>query len=253
MRLGAVTGAALDGGGSTTMAFDGTLLNRPSDPAGERPIAESLSLFYYGVYAPELPRRRPLAERRRRGRAADARVQARPAVDGEREADRAGRLASARSTPARRRRSARTARSGRRRAAPEGRLALRRRRDRRPRSHVDRRALVLRQQHARLARGPGARRGGTLRGAFTLSRTSQVRGTVLDRVGRGRCGRSPARSLPAGAQAITWNDAERVRFAVRAGTLSASRDGARTRSASVSLTAPFTISAASARPPPSPR
>ena len=31
VRLGAVTGMALDGGGSTTMAFDGALLNRPSD------------------------------------------------------------------------------------------------------------------------------------------------------------------------------------------------------------------------------
>ena len=31
VRLGAVTGMALDSGGSTTMAFDGTLLNRPSD------------------------------------------------------------------------------------------------------------------------------------------------------------------------------------------------------------------------------
>ena len=37
------------------MAFEGALLSRPSDPTGERPIAESLSLFYYGVQAPELP------------------------------------------------------------------------------------------------------------------------------------------------------------------------------------------------------
>jgi hypothetical protein len=54
MRLGAVTASALDAGGSTTMAFDGKLLNRPSDPGGERPVAESLLLFYYGVYAPAL-------------------------------------------------------------------------------------------------------------------------------------------------------------------------------------------------------
>src|SRR5207253_3876286 len=52
MRLGAVTASALDSGGSTTMAFDGKLLNRPSDPGGERPVAEALTLFYYGVYAP---------------------------------------------------------------------------------------------------------------------------------------------------------------------------------------------------------
>jgi hypothetical protein len=51
-RLGAVTASALDAGGSTTMAFDGKLLNLPSDPSGERPVAESLNVFYYGAYAP---------------------------------------------------------------------------------------------------------------------------------------------------------------------------------------------------------
>src|SRR4051812_26939067 len=52
IRLGAVTASALDAGGSTTMAFDGKLLNRPSDPGGERPVAESLAILYTGVYAP---------------------------------------------------------------------------------------------------------------------------------------------------------------------------------------------------------
>ena len=52
VRLGAVTGSAFDGGGSTTMAFDGKLLNRPSDPGGERPTSTGLQLMYYGVYAP---------------------------------------------------------------------------------------------------------------------------------------------------------------------------------------------------------
>jgi hypothetical protein len=56
-RLGCVTASALDGGGSTTMAFDGRLLNRPSDPGGERAVAEALTLFYYGVYAPAPPAR----------------------------------------------------------------------------------------------------------------------------------------------------------------------------------------------------
>ncbi|HZB24075.1 MAG TPA: phosphodiester glycosidase family protein [Gaiellaceae bacterium] len=54
-RLGAVTANALDGGGSSTMAFEGSLLNRPSDPGGERAVAESLSVLYYGVHAPQLP------------------------------------------------------------------------------------------------------------------------------------------------------------------------------------------------------
>ncbi len=52
VRLGAVTGSALDAGGSTTMAFDGTLLNRPSDPGGERPVSTSLQLMYYGAFVP---------------------------------------------------------------------------------------------------------------------------------------------------------------------------------------------------------
>lgn len=50
-RLGVVTASALDAGGSTTMAFDGGVLNRPSDPGGERAVADALFLFYYGVYA----------------------------------------------------------------------------------------------------------------------------------------------------------------------------------------------------------
>ncbi len=54
VRLGAVTGSAFDGGGSTTLAFDGGLLNRPSDPAGERPASTALQLMYYGVYAPSV-------------------------------------------------------------------------------------------------------------------------------------------------------------------------------------------------------
>ena len=52
VRLGAVTASALDAGGSTTMAFDGELLNRPSDPGGERPVADGLFVFYSGVHAP---------------------------------------------------------------------------------------------------------------------------------------------------------------------------------------------------------
>jgi Phosphodiester glycosidase len=52
VRLGAVTASALDGGGSTAMAFDGKLLNRPSDRGGERPVADTLALLYSGAYAP---------------------------------------------------------------------------------------------------------------------------------------------------------------------------------------------------------
>ena len=52
VRLGAVTGSAFDGGGSSSLAFDGTLLNRPSDRGGERPVSNALQLMYFGVYSP---------------------------------------------------------------------------------------------------------------------------------------------------------------------------------------------------------
>ena len=48
--LGARTAMALDAGGSTTMAFNGRVLNHPSDGA-ERAVADSLMVFYYGIYA----------------------------------------------------------------------------------------------------------------------------------------------------------------------------------------------------------
>jgi hypothetical protein len=51
VRLGAVTGTGLDGGGSSTMAFDGALLNRPSDSGGERAVSEGLFVLYTGVVA----------------------------------------------------------------------------------------------------------------------------------------------------------------------------------------------------------
>ena len=51
VRLGAVTAVAMDAGGSSTMAFDGNVLNRPSD-GSERPVSECLCLLYSGVYAP---------------------------------------------------------------------------------------------------------------------------------------------------------------------------------------------------------
>jgi hypothetical protein len=51
VRLGAVDASGLDSGGSTTMAFEGKLLNRPSEPGGERSVADGLFVFYYGVHA----------------------------------------------------------------------------------------------------------------------------------------------------------------------------------------------------------
>src|SRR4029450_7221518 len=50
VRYGAVRGMGLDGGGSSTMAFEGTVLNSPSD-GKERAVSTALMLEYYGVYA----------------------------------------------------------------------------------------------------------------------------------------------------------------------------------------------------------
>ena len=53
-RLGAVRASGVDPGDSVTVAFEGRLLNRPSDPSGERAVKEALLVKYYGVYAPPL-------------------------------------------------------------------------------------------------------------------------------------------------------------------------------------------------------
>jgi len=52
VRLGAVTAMALDAGGSSTMAFEGTVLNQPSD-GSERAVSDALMVLYYGAYARE--------------------------------------------------------------------------------------------------------------------------------------------------------------------------------------------------------
>jgi hypothetical protein len=51
-NLGAVTAMGFDGGGSSTLAFDGRVLNRPSDGAPRR-VANALMLQYLGIYAPK--------------------------------------------------------------------------------------------------------------------------------------------------------------------------------------------------------
>ena len=55
VRLGAVTAMGFDGGGSSTIAFQGKVLNRPSDGV-PRSVAEGLFVFYYGIYAPKASR-----------------------------------------------------------------------------------------------------------------------------------------------------------------------------------------------------
>ena len=50
-HYGAVTAMAFDGGGSAEMAFNGHVLNTPSD-GHERPLSDSFQLVYIGAYAP---------------------------------------------------------------------------------------------------------------------------------------------------------------------------------------------------------
>jgi exopolysaccharide biosynthesis protein len=42
LEFGAVDAINLDGGGSTTMVVDGSVVNRPSDPTGERPVSDAI-------------------------------------------------------------------------------------------------------------------------------------------------------------------------------------------------------------------
>ena len=42
IELGAQDAINLDGGGSTTMVVNGTVVNRPSDPTGERPVSDAI-------------------------------------------------------------------------------------------------------------------------------------------------------------------------------------------------------------------
>ena len=42
VELGAIEAINLDGGGSTTMVVKGVIVNRPSDPTGERPVSDAI-------------------------------------------------------------------------------------------------------------------------------------------------------------------------------------------------------------------
>jgi exopolysaccharide biosynthesis protein len=43
--LGAVDALNLDGGGSSTTVVNGTLVNRPSDATGERPVGDTIQVL----------------------------------------------------------------------------------------------------------------------------------------------------------------------------------------------------------------
>ena len=88
VRLGAVTGMALDSGGSATMAFDGTLLNRPVR-AGAADLDRPALPVHRRLRAAGRGGR--LARRRRRRRQAEPPLQGRAALDRRGEAAAAGR------------------------------------------------------------------------------------------------------------------------------------------------------------------
>jgi hypothetical protein len=236
-RLGAWTASALDGGGSATMAFEGALLNRPSDGSGERAIANSVNLFYYGVHAPELPEevvspngdgfadRQLLAYKIVRPSTVNARL---IAPDGtEQPVDVGGRTTLG------------TYRFPWAGTAPEGRW----------RFVVDstddlgRASQAERQFVLNLTLGslsvPSARRGAPVRAAFTLTRPAQVRATVLTATGAAIRGLAP-RQLPAGPQSFVWDGRMPGGSLARAGRYQL-RITAQNELGAVSQSSPFTV------------
>ena len=237
MRLGVWTGASLDGGGSATMAFEGELLNRPSDLSGERSVAESLNLFYYGVQAPELPvdvvspngdgvnERQTLAYKIVRPSTVNARLIGpdggeRPVEVGPKSALGTYRFQWGEATP-----------EGLWRFVVDATDDL-------GRSSQAERSFFLNLTLGTLSVS-GAQRGGTVSSTFQLTRPAQVRGTVLTAAGA-TLRTLPPRSLTPGPQTITWNGRNAYGSLVRAGRYQL-RVTAQNEIGTVSLTGPFTI------------
>jgi hypothetical protein len=237
-RLGAVTASGLDGGGSATMAFEGRLLNRPSDPGGERAVAESLNVFYYGVHVPELgenvvsPNGDGVAERQTfsykivRPSTVNARLVAPdgsqvPVDVGDRPT--VGTYRFPPWTP--------PALEGVWRFLVDSTDDL-------GRASTAERAFVVNNTLSSLV-VPNVRRRSTVRAGFTLSRPASVRVTILTANGAALRG-LPARQLPAGAQTAAWNGRSTYGSLVRAGRYQL-RITAVNDVGTVSLTAPFAI------------
>ena len=237
-RLGAYTASALDGGGSATMAFEGRLLNRPSDRGGERAVAESLNLFYYGVHVPDLaevvvsPNGDNVAERQTfsyklvRPSTVSARLigpdgSVVPVDEGAKTA-----VGVYRFPPW-------TA------PGPEGtwRFVVDATDDLGRASTAERSFSLNTTLGALSVRS--MRRKGTLRASFTLARPAQVRATVLTAAGATVRG-LPARQRTAGTQSIAWNGRTAYGSRVRVGRYQL-RVIATNEIGTVSLTAPFVV------------
>ena len=238
MRLGAYTASALDGGGSATMAFEGKLLNRPSDPTGERPIAESLNLLYYGVHAPAVAEdvvspngdgvaeRQTLAYKVVRPSSVNARL---VGPDGSQQVLEAGSNAPD---------TYRFTWAG---PGAEGtwRFVVDATDDLGRASSAERTFSVNSTLAALRMLTPTARRSVPLRASFTLSRPAQVRAAILS--ANGALYRAlPARALGAGPQTLTWNGRTAYGSFVRTGRYQL-RITAQNEIGSVSQTAPFSF------------
>lgn len=234
-RLGAWNASGLDGGGSATMAFEGTLLNRPSD-GSERAVANSVNLLYYGVHVPELPEevlspngdgvddRQVLAYKIVRPSTVNARL---IAPDGtEHPLDVGGRPTLG---------TYRFPWSG---AAPEGtwRFVVDATDD------LGRPSRAERQFSVNLTLGSltatSVRRRRPVRASFTLARAARVRGTVLTASGA-TIRTLPLRTLPAGVHSLAWNGRVGSRVA-RVGRYQF-RVMAQNEVGTVSLTASFNV------------
>lgn len=247
VRLGAQTASGLDAGGSSTMAFDGRLLNRPSDPTGERPVSEGLFVFYSGVYA--APPAEPVLSPNGDG-VADAqgfayklvrRSEVDVALVGPRRIRRG--LDAGEKAPGTYRFAWNGLAPGGA-AEPEGnwRLRVTATDDLGRTSRADR-VFSLNRTLARLVLAPPrvrvGPRGGRLSARFTLTRTARVTVTVETRVGVTVA--SPARrTFRAGSHSVTWNGRVAARSLAHSGSY-VLRVRAANAIGSVDLVAPFVV------------
>ena len=175
VHYGCITGFALDSGGSTTIAFDGKVLNRPSDTVGRASGRRSArDRIHRRVRA--AARTDAVTERRRRRRRRGAVVQARAPVDGEREADRPRRQHAR----ARHRREGARPVQARRGTARAHRKAATTGTSRRPTTSARPRPTITRSRSTtRSASFVSARTRGTI--GFTLTRDATIRVTIETR------------------------------------------------------------------------
>ena len=257
VKLGAVTAAALDGGGSAAMAFDGQLLSTPL--GAERPIGDALLASYGGVYVPQplepvlSPNGDGIAEKQRL-----AYKVVRPSTvtanllgpDGVPRFTFSGPVGA-------RHLSARLAGDeARRDTGGRGPLALGRQRDRRRGAGVLRRALVPAQPHPRLrgagrARARGAARRPRAVATFRLTRAATVTSRI-ETVSGVLLRTLPRQRAAAGDLEVAWDGKTDGGAVVYSGRYVAEVTATNELGA-VTLGAAFTVRRVAPPPPPPPK